>query len=370
MRFYQPLLASGLVGAVVVMTAQSVKANALLPTQVADIARATVVQIQPTIASPGSGVVIGRYRERGSNVYVVLTAAHVVQYSDDLYSVITPLPADGSKRRQKIAIEPRDIQKLPNLDLAIARFRSDRSYETATLGDSDFTTEGAGVYIAGFPNPGEAIRRRIFQFTSSLVSSRLDQEIIVEGEEESGPLPGGYAIVYTNVTRAGMSGGPVFDVAGRVVGIHGMGDAERIVGTDPNARPGQEAARTSRTVNIKTGFNLGIPIRAFLEAMPRARRTLALSFDRSEPGILPGGGLIALRGGNNRPATNIVEEEDPTEDIVVESSEPVEEEETPTQPQAMPESEPVESPQPARQAPAAPLEPQPSPDNGGGGPWF
>ncbi|MDJ1181605.1 S1 family peptidase [Roseofilum casamattae] len=365
MRVYQPLLASGLVGVVVAMTAPSANANALLPTQVAEIARTTVVQIQPTIAAPGSGVVIGRYRQRGRNVYVVLTAAHVVQHSDDIYNIITPLPRDGSKRRQKIAIRPRDIQKLPDLDLAIVRFRSDRDYDTATLGDSDFTTEGAGVYIAGFPNPGEAIRRRVFQFTSSLVSSRLDQEILVEGEEEDGPLPGGYAIVYTNVTRAGMSGGPVFDVAGRVIGIHGMGDAERIVGTDPNAKPGQEA-RASRTVNIKTGFNLGIPIRAFLEAMPNARRTLSLSFDRSAPGILPGGGLIATRGGQNEPVTNIVEEEDPTEDIVVEVSEPVEPE-TPAQPQATPE--PVESPQPVPQVSPVPVEPQRPPANNSG-PFF
>ncbi|MCD8488467.1 serine protease [Oscillatoria amoena NRMC-F 0135] len=372
MRFYQPLLASGLVGAVVVMTANSVKANALLPTEVADIARSTVVQIQSTIAAPGSGVIIGRYQERGRNVYVVLTAAHVVQHSDDAYSIITPLPTDGSasqrKQRQRIAIEPRDIQKLPNLDLAIVRFKSDRAYKTATLGDSDYTTEGAGVYIAGFPNPGEAIQRRVFQFTSSLVSSRLDQEIAVEGEESSGPLPGGYALVYTNITRAGMSGGPVFDVAGRVVGIHGMGDGEQIVGTDPNARPGQEAARAARTINLKTGFNLGIPIQSFLEAMPNARRNLSLNFDRSAPGVLPGGGLIALRGGQSQPVTNIVEEEDPANDVVVEGSQPMQQA-VPTQPQ--PARSPAASPQPAPQAPAVPTQPAPTPAPAtGGGPFF
>jgi hypothetical protein len=175
------------------------------------------------------------------------------------------------------------------------------------LGDSDHTVEGAGIYVSGFPNPGQAIKRRVFQFTSSLVSSRLDGDAVV-GEEDTA-VDNGYAISYTATTRAGMSGGPVFDVSGRVVGIHGRGDREET----PKRPVSQESSQESgpQTVPDKTGFNLAIPIQTFLRKLaPNAIYTLGMKFDRSEPGIAP---LYATRGGsenrNQPPQINITEEE-------------------------------------------------------------
>ncbi|MBD2774943.1 trypsin-like peptidase domain-containing protein [Iningainema sp. BLCCT55] len=278
--------------------------DALLPTQVADIAKSTVVQIEPTVNSPGSGVMIGRYKEQGKNVYVVLTAAHVVQYLDDEYQIVTPLPQDGKKQRQKIAISTRkDIQKLPGVDLAIVRFRSDRTYQTATIGDSNYTTEGASVYIAGFPQPGAAIKKRVFQFTSSLVSSRLDGDT-VEGEKEV--VENGYAIVYTNVTRVGMSGSPIFDVSGRVVGIHGKGDRE-------------ERGSHSSLLASKTGFNLGIPSQTFLKLVSNATQKLGVKYDSSQPGVSNTTITVRSRRNSSSPAPspiNIRKEDNTTVESV------------------------------------------------------
>ncbi|MBD2625238.1 trypsin-like peptidase domain-containing protein [Anabaena variabilis FACHB-164] len=268
--------------------------QALIPTEVAKIAKSTLVLIKPTVNSPGSGVIIGRYKEGRQSVYVVLTANHVVQYDDDEYQVITPIPQEGRKQRQKIEISTtKDIQRLPGVDLAIVRFRSNRNFTVATLGDSNHTTEGAGIYVAGFPNKGLAIKVRAFQFTSSQVSSRLDIEDSIEGENETG-VENGYALTYTAVTRAGMSGGPVFDVSGRVVGIHGRGDQD-------------ESSKQSAV--IKTGFNLGIPIQTFLKLVPNAVQQFGITLDTSEPGLF--NNLIATRGGSNRvpPTINITEED-------------------------------------------------------------
>ncbi|MEH2264124.1 S1 family peptidase [Nostoc sp.] len=338
------LLPGCIVGvAMVVLASPAIAKQALIPTDVANIAKSTVVRIEPTVNSPGSGVIIGRYKEGGTNVYVVLTATHVVQYDDDEYTVVTPLP-EGGRKRQKVAISTqKDIQKLPGVDLAIVRFRSDRTYETAALGDSKYTTEGAGVYIAGFPNPGAAIKKRVFQFTSSLVSSRLD-ESSVEGEQEATDVENGYAIVYTSVTRVGMSGGPVFDVSGRLVGIHGKGDREEV--SSRPASPGENQESGPQSITDKTGFNLGIPIQTFLKLVPNAVQELGVKLDNSEPGLFSN--LVALRGGSNNtskvpPSTNISEEDDGTTEVIKEHSE----NSTPRPASIQPTSIPASIPAPA-----------------------
>jgi serine protease Do len=309
--FNRYLLPSCLIGTAIVTLANPVFAQeqkkALQPTDVAQIAKSSVVRIEPTINSPGSGVIIGRYKEGRNNVYVVLTANHVVQYNDDEYYIITPATNTRSgKKRLKIKISAeKDIQRLAGVDLAVVRFRSQSNFEPATLGDSKFTTEGAGIYVAGFPNPGAAIKQRVFQFTSSLVSSRLDGESV---EDETSPVENGYAIIYTANTRAGMSGGPVFDVSGRVVGIHGQGDREEVTLPSNESSGDNQESGGQTAAGDKTGFNLGIPIQTFLSKVPDNISKVRIKIDNTEPGLFGGS------RGNPRvpPPTNVEEKEEAT----------------------------------------------------------
>lgn len=179
--------------------------------------------------NPGSGVIISRQ----GNTYYVLTAKHVVPAPDE-YEIVT---SDGTKH----SLDYRTVKNVPGLDLAIVQFTSNKNYLVAPVGDSDKATEGGSVYISGWPHPGRAITQRIFQLTSGKISGR-----------PLGSLEDGYGLVYTNVTRSGMSGGPVLDANGTVIGIHGRAEGEQI---DTN---------TGDTVDIKSGFNLGIPINSFL----------------------------------------------------------------------------------------------------------
>lgn len=266
------LIPTFLIGtAVVTLAAPSYGAEPLLPDQVAKIAKYTAVRIEPEVAEPGSGVIIGRYNRGSEKVYTILTAAHVVKRPDDDYSIVSPWPVVG-KSREKIAINNKDIQFVPGLDLALVTFRSKVDYQTATLGDSDQVTEGSVVYVTGFPNPGAAIKQRVFQFTGALVSSRLDGDA-VQGEAANEPLPGGYSIIYTNVTRQGMSGGPVFDVTGRLIGIHGKGDRE--------LKEGTEAGQSVENIGEKTGFNLAIPLKSFLSKIPDKGSRIGAKYDGS-----------------------------------------------------------------------------------------
>jgi len=153
--------------------------------------------------------------------YSVLTAKHAVN-TRRKYLVITPLHE----------VNYTNIQPIKDLDLAVVKFRSKATYRVAELRNSEQIIAGKRVYVAGAPEPSEVIQTRITVVTLGNIVAALEQ-----------PLDSGYALIYTNTTSRGMSGGPVLDEKGRVIGIHGKGDRK-----DGN----------------KTGLNLGIPISKYL----------------------------------------------------------------------------------------------------------
>ncbi|MCM1981773.1 tetratricopeptide repeat-containing S1 family peptidase [Lyngbya confervoides] len=203
---------------------------ALSPTEVNEIAKNITVRIHSQ--SPGSGVMIRRDR----NTYTVLTAAHVVATTDS-YQVIT---RDG--REHEISLN--SIQKFPGLDLALLSFDSSQTYATAKLGDPQQVLEGSPSFVAGFPVRTQAITDILYTFTTGTITAHASR-----------PLADGYALVYSNNTLPGMSGGPVLNNAGELLGIHGRADTTTEVQNE-NVNP---------DIFIKTGFNLGIPLPASLD---------------------------------------------------------------------------------------------------------
>ena len=178
-----------------------------------------------TQGSPGSGVLIGV----NGTTYIVLTAAHVVKGTnpgEELYAVTS----DG----QQHSIDTSTIQRLKGIDLAILRFQSNQSYPVVKVGDSDNVVELDDIFVAGYPKTGRVLTVSNFTITPGALASR-------------GQFEQGYGLVYTATTKEGMSGGPVLNQAGDLIGIHGLAEGERIQG-----------------VPVKEGFNLGIPINRFL----------------------------------------------------------------------------------------------------------
>jgi WD40 repeat protein len=223
-------LSAALVSAAIVLMQPAVAVSQIMDEQaIAAIARASTVVINGQ--NPGSGVIVSR----DGNTYYVLTAKHVVA-SEDEYEIVT---SDGTK----YPLNYSSVKKLPEIDLALIQFTSDKNYLVAQVGDSDKVTEGNSVYISGWPHPGRAITQRIFQLTSGKISGR-PLELLEDG----------YGLVYTNITRSGMSGGSILDANGVVIGIHGRADGEPII----NPETGEDIA-------IKSGFNLGITINNFVE---------------------------------------------------------------------------------------------------------
>lgn len=193
-----------------------------------DIAQQITVQVQGAGTS-GSGVLIYRTQSK----YFVLTAKHVVsstQSGEEAYI--------RTHEGQLHPIQTESILSLSGVDTALVSFESDRDYPLATVGRSTELVETDTVYVSGFPLPGNAITESTFTITKGVISGL-------------GVYERGYGLVYDSVTQAGMSGGPVLNASGQLVGIHGLAEGERLQG-----------------IPVKAGFNLGIPIRIILGLIP------------------------------------------------------------------------------------------------------
>jgi serine protease Do len=246
------------------------EARAILPRDVGAIGKKTVVRIESPNGSFGSGVIIGRVERGNRNIYMVLTAAHVVSSPNLGYQLVAPRPLNSSLQvpKPRFEILARNIRILPRVDLALVSFESNSTFAIGTIGNSAYVDEGSPVYVAGFPQPGRAITRIAYQFTGGMVSSRLDGD-----DDKSHASNNGYDMAYTSVTRAGMSGGPVFDAAARIVAIHGRGDR--------NIQSAGEGRNSDSGESIKTGINLGIPIQTFLKFYPKATASMGIRLDLS-----------------------------------------------------------------------------------------
>nr|WP_242038578.1 serine protease [Chroococcidiopsis sp. [FACHB-1243]] len=181
----------------------SVKSSAIV-----EVAQQVTVRVL-TKTSMGSGAIV----QRQAQTYTVLTCDHVVAGSQDgEFSILT---ADGATHPAR-----RLTQTLTGVDLALLQFDSSKSYRVAILGNSLVLTKGDRVYASGFPNYQFLNKSRVeetrnwgmkaFRLTTGTVALLLERT-----------LPEGYSLGYTNEIEQGMSGGPVLNQKGELIGING-----------------------------------------------------------------------------------------------------------------------------------------------------
>ncbi|PSB58892.1 serine protease [Chamaesiphon polymorphus] len=205
-------------------------AAAIAPTEVSRIAKSVTVAIK-TPDERGSGAII----DRNGNTYTVLTAAHVVKKTGSQYTIEL---SDG----QTYPVSARQISPTGNIDLAIVKFQSDRTYPVVKIGNSNDAVEGSLAYVAGFPLATAAISQSVYTFSDGKITAN-----------SSKPFSNGYSIVYSCNTLPGMSGGPVLNDRGELIAVHGRGDVQ------------ENKATANANVFVKTGFNLGIPANTFVQ---------------------------------------------------------------------------------------------------------
>ncbi len=179
-------------------------ANHVSEAELEELAQAVTVRVfseDNSLGRGGSGVLIRREGKQ----YTVVTNHHVLSNSSLHYQVQT---TNGSFYPAEILA----FSKSEN-DLALLTFDSpDRSYRVLSLQAEVRGKIGDSILVGGFP------------FNDNLTQS--PKCLLTQGEIVMilpRALVGGYQIGYTNVLRNGMSGGPLLNQDGELIGIHGLG---------------------------------------------------------------------------------------------------------------------------------------------------
>ena len=186
-----------------------VLAQTLSPEEINLRAKQTIVRLDG--AGTGSGTLI----DYSDNIYTVLTNWHVVKNSGEYIAQTI----DGRTHQ----IDPTTIKQLPGLDLAILKFNSDRSYQTVELGDSSNLSEGQSVYFAGYPGELRQEDNRYYRFFPANLVGILPKK-----------TENGYSLIYNGEAFPGMSGGPVFNNNGLMIGVHGEANIHALSGGTSN----------------------------------------------------------------------------------------------------------------------------------------
>jgi tetratricopeptide (TPR) repeat protein len=199
------------------------------------VAQQITVRIESIQSGTGSGVIVAR---QGS-IYTVLTAEHVVP-KPDTYSITT---LDG----QKHPVSAGSVRKLEGVDLAVLQFTSSSTYSVATLADYYIGLEDRPLaFLSGFPGSGQTAR----QLT---VGTVFPTSTTIFAAQNAYSMASGRELIYTTFSQPGMSGGPVLDRQGRVIGIHNASETK--LETDENS---------GEVFPTYLGRSLGVPIHTFL----------------------------------------------------------------------------------------------------------
>lgn len=163
--------------------------------------------------SLGSGILFYKKNQKNKNqknknrltsTYVVITNNHVLQAGEAPYFIQTP---DGKIHPANLGVTKKQLR---GNDLALLKFVSESEYKTATMSNQQ-PAKGDSVIAAGFPLKNSQSQSGGFVIKPGKIELLLNKA-----------LEGGYQIGFTNDVEKGMSGGPLLNSAGELIGINGL----------------------------------------------------------------------------------------------------------------------------------------------------
>lgn len=221
-------------------------------------ARLRTVKILLSTNTWGSGTLV----HRDSDQYTLVTNGHVLHGNKKQYEVKTH---DGQPHQASV-IDRFDQDKNAGTDLAIMRFSSSNNYEVFNL--SKWIREQQVIGF-GFPVNLADSSSESFLCTEFGQAYSLDK-----------PMKKGYQLGFDLSIPSGMSGGPLINELGELVGINGMGDPLIFINPDvyrfrDNTRVSEEIAK-QRKIQPKEALKLlsnsswAIPIETLINLLPRS----------------------------------------------------------------------------------------------------
>ncbi|MFM7408567.1 MAG: tetratricopeptide repeat protein, partial [Cuspidothrix sp.] len=212
------------------VTAQQTTPQLLTTEQLQDLAKSITVKILSNNGS-ASGTLIAK----NGNNYTVLTNDHVLSPGGS-YRVQTP----DSKIYSATVIKEKPTS-LKNQDVALFQFQSTVEYTIASLGISTPIAVNQKIVAAGFVSDSAKL-----VFTEGKISLLPDKS-----------FQRGYRIGYSNKIQPGMSGGPILNYQGEVIGINAVHPnpiSDKIYVFSDNTKPSAAERQQMRQ------YSWGLPI--------------------------------------------------------------------------------------------------------------
>ncbi|MEM7758397.1 MAG: serine protease [Cyanobacteria bacterium P01_A01_bin.40] len=209
----------------------------------------------------GSGFIVQQIGQK----YLVITNQHVLRAGEAPYTIEAP---DGNTYLAKVVSDITD--NYFDYDLAILEFEANQIYPTAKIGSSLFLKVGEPIFAAGFPYRQSTVQKNpsLWEQTQTNTSRGLSIKqgriaiILNQALEE------GYQIGYTNDVKKGMSGGPLLNSQGEVVGINGK-HAYPLWESPEVYQDGSEPCPALQELIIRS--SLAIPIEKSIELKPQLK---------------------------------------------------------------------------------------------------
>jgi S1-C subfamily serine protease len=178
---------------------------ALEPQEIAAQATKFVVKIDG--AGSGTGFIV----RKNGNRYTVLTNEHVIRSAAN-YTITT---ADDRRH----TINSNQIRKFSGVDLAEIEFTSTNNYSIAELSNNSTNSFGGKVYAAGWTGTSNSFKIRTLLFLPGMITGNLQES------------RSGYSLSSTLNQIPGLSGSPLLDENGKVIGVYGSADVQKKEGT-------------------------------------------------------------------------------------------------------------------------------------------